>query len=114
MSESQIALNDHRKEQLGLLLEAMPETGKQIFAQLKQTYKDGALSARHKHLMALTLALGAGCRNCILFHSEAALEQGATKAEFLEAIEVVISMRGTTGVAESLRVIQFLQELGKL
>jgi len=25
---------------------------------------------------------------------------------------VVISMRGTTGVAESLRVVQFLEELG--
>jgi hypothetical protein len=27
---------------------------------------------------------------------------------------VVISMRGTTGIAESLRVIKFLDDLGKL
>jgi alkylhydroperoxidase/carboxymuconolactone decarboxylase family protein YurZ len=43
-----------------------------------------------------------------------ALETGATKEEILEAISVVVSMRGTTGVAESLRVIQLLDELGKL
>jgi hypothetical protein len=43
-----------------------------------------------------------------------ALENGATKDEILETISVVVSMRGTTGVAEPLRVIQVLDELGKL
>jgi len=43
-----------------------------------------------------------------------ALENGATRDEVLETISVVVSMRGTTGVAESLRVIQLLDELGKL
>jgi alkylhydroperoxidase/carboxymuconolactone decarboxylase family protein YurZ len=43
-----------------------------------------------------------------------ALEKGATKEEILETIGVVVSIRGTTGVAESLRVIQLLEELGKL
>jgi alkylhydroperoxidase/carboxymuconolactone decarboxylase family protein YurZ len=43
-----------------------------------------------------------------------ALENGATKEEILEALSVVVSIRGATGVAESLRVIQLLDELGKL
>jgi alkylhydroperoxidase/carboxymuconolactone decarboxylase family protein YurZ len=43
-----------------------------------------------------------------------ALENGATRDEFLETISVVASIRGTTGVAESLRVVQLLDELGKL
>ncbi len=114
MLESQVDLNNNRKQVLGKLLEVMPEQGEQIFSQIKQTYKDGAVSARAKHLMALSLALGTGCRNCVLFHTEMALEQGATREELLETIEVVISMRGTTGVAESLRVIQFLDETGRL
>jgi hypothetical protein len=37
-----------------------------------------------------------------------------SKEEILEVISVVVSMRGTTGVAESLRVIQLLDELGNL
>jgi len=64
--------------------------------------------------MAMAIALGAGCQNCILGQTMYALETGATKEEILEAISVVVSMRGTTGVAESLRVIQLLDELGKL
>ena len=114
MSESQIDLNDNRKKQLGRILEVMPEQGKQLLAQIGETYKDGALEKKSKHLMALAIALGIGCKNCVLFHTEAALEAGATKEEFLETISIVTSMRGTTGVAETLRVIQFLDELGKL
>jgi alkylhydroperoxidase/carboxymuconolactone decarboxylase family protein YurZ len=43
-----------------------------------------------------------------------ALDAGATKEEILEAVSVNLAMSGTTGVAESLRVIKLLEELGKL
>jgi alkylhydroperoxidase/carboxymuconolactone decarboxylase family protein YurZ len=64
--------------------------------------------------MALAIALEAGCRNCVLAQTMYALENGATKDDVLETISVVVSMRGTTGVAESLGVVQFMDELGKL
>ena len=114
MSESQIELNDNRKEQLGRLSEIMPDLVNLIVTQMEEAYKDGAIDSKTKRLMAMAIALGAGCRNCVLGQAEGALELGATKEEFLETISVVISMRGTTGVAESLRVIQLLDELGKL
>ena len=114
MPESQIDLNNNRKKQLGRIIEVMPEKGKQLMDQVGETYKDGALERKTKHLMALAIALGVGCQNCVLFHTEAALASGASKEEFLDTISIVSSMRGTTGVAESLRVIQFLDDLGKL
>ena len=77
-------------------------------------YKEGALSCKIKRLMSLAVALGAGCSNCVLAQTMYALENGATKEEILDTLSVVVSMRGTTGVAESLRVIQLLDELGKL
>jgi len=43
-----------------------------------------------------------------------ALDAGATKEEILETLAVEIAMTGTTGIAWSLRVIQLLDELGKL
>ena len=78
----------------------------------RTAYTDGVLSARTKHLMAMGLALGTGCRNCVLAQAERALQHGATKNEFLEALAVVVSMRGATGIAESLRVVQYLDEKG--
>jgi len=113
MSESQIELNNNRKKQLGRFIELMPDA-KHIGAHVEEVYKDGAIDSKTKRLMAMAIALGAGCRNCALGQVEAALDLGATKEEFLETISVVTSMRGTTGVAESIRIIQFLDELGKL
>ncbi len=114
MSDNQMELNRNRKKQLEKLIGAVPDVTKLIAAQMEAAYKGGAIDGKTKRLMALAIALGAGCRNCVLAHTEAALELGATKEEFLETIAVVASMRGTTGVAESLRVIQFLDELEKL
>ena len=111
MPENQVALNDNRKKQIKQFFKAMPDTAGQVAAQMDAAYKDGTIDRKTKHLMALGIALGVGCRNCVLAHTEAALKFGATKQEFLETISVVTSMRGTTGVAEALRVIQFLDEL---
>ena len=67
-----------------------------------------------KRLMALAIALGTGCCNCVLGQAAYAVDQGAGKEEILETLSVVVSMRGTTGIAESLRVIQWLDESGVL
>jgi AhpD family alkylhydroperoxidase len=112
--ESQIQLNEERAQLIEKLRDQMPDFMATEFEVIGATYKDGALSCKVKRLMAMVLALGAGCTNCILAQTENALKAGATKEEFLEAIQVVTSMRGTTGIAESLRVIKFLDEVGKL
>jgi AhpD family alkylhydroperoxidase len=97
MSESQVELNENRKKNLGQFAELLPEVFKKVRSQATEVYRDGALSAKVKRLMAMAIALGAGCRNCILGQTMYALETGATKEEILEVISVVVSMRGTTG-----------------
>lgn len=113
MAESQLDLEKNRVQQLEKLAQLLPNVIGAVRNLSVEVYKDGALSCKVKRLMALTLALGAGCRNCILAQTKNALESGATKDEILETLSVVVSMRGTTGVAESLRVVQLLDELGK-
>ena len=114
MSESQKELNENRRKHLGKCLASIPGLGKHLGPHVQEAYRDGVIDSKTKRLMAMAIALGAGCRNCVLGQAEAAMELGATKEEFLETIEVVVSLRGTSGVGESLRVIQFLDELGKL
>jgi AhpD family alkylhydroperoxidase len=114
MAESQLDLNKNRVKQLDKFAQSLPDVMGAVKGVIAEAYKDGALSCKAKRLMALAIALGAGCRNCILAQTMYALENGATKEEILETLSVVVSMRGTTGVAESVRVIQLLDELGKL
>jgi AhpD family alkylhydroperoxidase len=113
MAESQVELNTNRLKHLDTFAQLLPDLTETVNG-LRAVYNDGALSCKIKRLMALALALGAGCQNCILSQTKNALENGASKDEILETISVAVSMRGTTGVAESLRVIQLLDELGKL
>ena len=112
--ENQREHEKNRKAQRTKLAELMPDLMKGISGLTAEAYRDGVLSCKVKKLMALALALGTGCKNCILSKTMEALENGATREEFLETISVVVSMRGTTGVGESLRVIQLLDELGRL
>ena len=112
--ESQVELNEKRKELLSKFREAAPDTMNAIRGVTGYVYQEGAISVKMKRLMSLALALGAGCTNCILGQTTLAMEAGATTEEILETLSVVVSMRGTTGMAESLRIVQLLDEMGKL
>ena len=112
--ESQIALNNDRKASLDKFKQVLPDLMAPEFALWEVAYRDGALSNKVKRLIALAIALRAGCTNCILAQTMRALEAGATKDEILETLSVEVAMSGTTGIAESLRVINLLDELGEL
>jgi AhpD family alkylhydroperoxidase len=112
--ESQIELNEERLELFEKFGETVPDFMAAEFGVLNIAYKDGALSSKVKRLMSLAIALRARCTNCILAQTQFALEAGATKDEIMETLLVVTAMSGTTGIAESLRVIKFLDEQGKL
>jgi alkylhydroperoxidase/carboxymuconolactone decarboxylase family protein YurZ len=43
-----------------------------------------------------------------------ALEAGATAQEIVETTGVAVAIGGTMGMAESLRVVKLLEELGKI
>jgi len=112
--ENQVQLNKERMELLGKFSKAAPEFVAAELKVIEAAYKEGALSSKVKRLIALAAALKAGCTNCILAQTEAAINAGATKEEIIETLQVLIAMGGTTGIAESLRVIKFLDELGHL
>ncbi len=112
--ESQIKLNKDRHKLLEMFKKEIPDFAAAEGSMLDIAYKDGALSSRVKRLISLAIALRAECTNCILAQTEHALEAGATKDEILVTLIVEVAMSGTTEIAESLRVIKFLDELNKL
>lgn len=56
--------------------------------------KSGALSDKHKSLMALALGIAARCEGCILTHTEAAIKEGATMEEIVETVDIALMMGG--------------------
>ena len=112
--ENQLKLNDERLKLRSKFMTLTPEVAEKELDLIKAVYRDGAISSKMKRLIALAIALRAGCTNCVLAQTICALEAGATRDEIMETLEVEMSMSGTTGIGESLRVIKLLDEMGKL
>ena len=60
----------------------------------RAVYRDGALSAKVKELMAVAIAVHEGCDACIASHVRSAVRKGAAAEEMAEAIGVAIQMGG--------------------
>jgi len=110
MTEKQVELKAQNETNATVFKKMMPELA-QPYGELNQeVYKDGVISGKHKRLMALVGALVKGCRACILFQTEQALELGATVDEVLEACSVALALGGTMGMGEITRVMAYLRE----
>ena len=80
------ALGPFRKSQT----EAM--TG---FGQLaKAAMAEGAVSAKHKELIALAIGITQHCSGCVGFHVKALVKLGCTKQELEEMLTVCVYMGG--------------------
>ncbi|MFZ0168106.1 MAG: carboxymuconolactone decarboxylase family protein [Candidatus Dormiibacterota bacterium] len=55
---------------------------------------DGALSAKHKELIALAISVVKRCDGCVAAHARGAARRGATPAEVAEAIGVMLVLEG--------------------
>lgn len=81
------------------------------FAALRQAATaDGALSTKHKELIAVAIASAMHCEGCIIYHVRDALRAGATRAEILEAVGVAVLMGGGPGATYGSMVVDMLAE----
>ena len=67
--------------------------------------KAGVLDAKTRELIALAVSVTRQCDGCITIHTDAAIKQGATKAEIVEALGVAISVNAGAALVYSTRVL---------
>ena len=82
----------------------------------KATYRDGALSRKHKELIAAAIGVVTNCESCMQWHIEQAAKEGATMREVLEAVEVAIEMGigpATVNARFALEVMEHTFEKGQ-
>lgn len=83
-----------RRELAPEILDAFKTFSQRVFA-------DGALPQKTKQLIAVAVAHVTQCPYCIRGHTEAALKQGATEQEVMEAIWVAAEMRAGAAYAHA-------------
>jgi AhpD family alkylhydroperoxidase len=68
------------------------------------------LGAKFRELIALAVAVTARCDGCITVHTEAAIRQGATKEEIVEALGVAVAVNAGAALVYSTRVMDAVKE----
>jgi AhpD family alkylhydroperoxidase len=67
----------------------------QAFGQLaKASMSEGAVSSKHKELIALAIGITQHCSGCIGFHVKALVKLGCTRQELEEMLTVCVYMGG--------------------
>ena len=88
-------LDDRAKE----LFKLIPEQAKTMAQSRIAVYKDGALDARTKELIALAIGIAMRCEGCVTHHSKLAAKKGLSREEVAEMIGVAMQMCGGPGMA---------------
>lgn len=82
------------KEGSGRMQERLPEVAQGYFDFTEACFAEGAISKKHKQLVAIAISLYAHDEFCIMFHTKAAVELGMSEEEFLETIAVSTALGG--------------------
>ncbi len=78
-----------------------PDAEQAFRAFSQAVFAEGAIPGRTKQLIAVAVAHVTQCPYCIRAHTRAALRQGATAQEIMEAIWVAAEMRAGAAYAHS-------------
>lgn len=110
MMESILEKREENIENFTIYKSRMVEAGRLYVDSVAEAYKEGVISSKYKHLMALVGAMVHGCEPCMFSHAERGIQKGATVEEILEACTVAISLGGTMAGGQTTRIIKFLRE----
>ncbi len=66
-----------------------------FFALDNKAYLDGALPAKMKELMGLVGSMVLRCNDCIFYHIDRSIQEGATREELIEAFNIALIVGGS-------------------
>ena len=87
------------------------ELGTNFFDYYNSVFKEGALTAREKSLIALAVSHTEKCPYCIDAYSKDSLQRGITKEEMMEAVHVGAAIKSGAALVHG---VQMMNKVNKL
>ena len=109
MSKTYYDPADLRK--FGDITEWREELGTKFFDYNNSVFKEGALTAREKSLIALAVSHTEKCPYCIDAYSKDGLQRGITKEEMMEAVHVGAAIKSGAALVHG---VQMMNKVNKL
>ncbi|MFN3916733.1 MAG: arsenosugar biosynthesis-associated peroxidase-like protein [Flavobacteriales bacterium] len=88
-----------------------PELAKKFFDYYGEVFKEGALTAREKALIALAVAHAVQCPYCIDAYTQDTMKRGCSETEMMEAVHVSAAIRGGASLVHGVQMINKVKKL---
>lgn len=92
------------------ITEWQEQMGKKFFEYYGEVFKEGALTAREKSLIALAVAHTVQCPYCIDAYSTDSLQKGADEEQMMEAIHVAAAIKSGATLVYGVQTMNHVKE----
>ncbi len=103
--------NKSLSQAIGEYRSASPATAQGFSALAQAATAPNSLDVKTKELIALAIGIAGRCDGCIGFHTKAAIQQGATRQEVLETIDVAVYMGGGPSYVYGAQALEAFDQL---
>jgi alkylhydroperoxidase/carboxymuconolactone decarboxylase family protein len=83
-----------------------------FFDYYGDVFKEGALTAREKSLIALAVAHAVQCPYCIDAYTTDTLEKGCSEPQMMEAVHVAAAIRGGASLVHGVQMMNKAKKIG--
>ena len=84
-----------------------------FFALDNKAYVNGALPAKTKEMMGLVASMVLRCNDCIFYHIDRSIQEGATKEELYESFNIALIVGGSIVIPHLRYAFEVTEELLK-
>ncbi len=110
MSNSTNYFNPEDLKKFGNITAFQEAMGKKFFDWYGEVFKEGALTAREKSLIALAVAHTVQCPYCIDAYSTDCLAKGADEEQMMEAVHVAAAIKGGATLVYGVQMMNHVKD----
>lgn len=103
--------NPEDLKKFGSITELQKAMGDKFFSYYAEVFKEGALTAREKSLIALAVAHAIQCPYCIDAYTTDTLEKGCDEEQMMEAVHVAAAIRGGASLVHGTQMMNKIKEI---
>lgn len=102
--------NSEDLKKFGNITEWQKELGDKFFDYYGSVFKEGALTAREKALIALAVSHAIQCPYCIESYTKDTLSKGVDEEQMMEAVHVAAAIRGGASLVHGVQMMNVVND----
>ncbi|HYG37492.1 MAG TPA: arsenosugar biosynthesis-associated peroxidase-like protein [Cytophagales bacterium] len=103
--------NPEDLKKFGKIGELQQDLADKFFSYYNEVFKEGALTAREKSLIALAVSHAIQCPYCIDAYTTDTLEKGVTESQMMEAVHVAAAIRGGASLVHGVQMMNKIKDV---